>query len=765
MSLVQMLPSFNSGELSPFLDALTSLEKYRSGCRTLENFILLPYGGAVRRPGSQYLGAAKHADKRCRVVGFNFSTTTNFILEVGEEYIRFWSNGAIVESAPATPLEVATPYQENELREIQYIQINDLVYFVHPSHAPRKLSRVSDTNWTIEEIDWTWPAFLDENTEATTITPSATTGNITLTASAATFEADHVGAFFRIAHRREEAYVERVLSTGSGQSSNLEVLGDWELTTYGSWQGVLKVQRSYDAGSTWETLRTYESASAGERNVSTTGNEDKQCLLRLDWAGAGAGSSNPNARLEASDNRIYGVAQVTGFTSSTVVDATVVKPLLANTATKLWAEGAFSEKRGYPRTVTLHEQRLIFGGTRDKPLTVWGSVVDDFENFRFTANDDGAFSFSLSSNESNPINWMVSQTSLLIGTAGSEWTLAASDSGQVLSPTNVQAKPQSSFGSKYLQARLVNEVVVFTQRNGRKVRELTYSFEKDGWVAPDLTILAEHITRGELLETAFQQQPDAIFWGITGAGALIGMTYERDQNVVGWHRHSTQGEFESVATIYGDGGSDELWMSVKREVDGSTVRYIERLFPDYRQALDDEDKDSWWYLDCAKSLSFSPSPSDAMTGLSHLEGLTVDILGDGAVFPRAEVTAGGFTLSAPVSYAVIGLPFTSTLRPMKLDAQLQNGTAQGRKARIHEIVARFYKSLGGEYSTDGVTWNLIVARDVADNMDESPPAFTGDRKLVTGANYQESGDMWIRQRDPVPLVLLALIPKWNSYGE
>ena len=764
MGLVQMMPSFNSGELSPFLDALTSLEKYRAGCRLLENFILLPYGGAVRRPGTQYLGAAKNADKRCRLIGFNFSTTTNFILEVGEEYIRFWSNGAIVESAPSTPLEVATPYQESELREIQYIQINDLVYMVHPNHAPRKLSRLSDTNWTIEEIDWIWPAFLDENKEDTTITPSGTTGSITLTASAATFEASHVGAFYRIAHRREQAYVERVLAAADGNSSTLEILGDWELTTYGNWKGVLKVQRSVDGGTTWETIRTYESASVGERNVSTTGNEDKQCLLRLSWDGSASGSLNPNARLEAGDNRIYGVVQVTGFTSSTVVSATVINDLLETGATKIWAEGAFSEKQGYPRTVALHEQRLIFGGTLSKPLTVWGSVVDDFENFRFNSNDDGAFAFTLSSNESNPINWMVSQNSLLIGTAGNEWTLAASDSNQVLSPTNVQAKFQSSYGSKYLQSRLVNEVIIFTQRNGRKARELTYSFEKDGWVAPDLTILAEHITRGELAETAFQQQPDAIYWGITGAGVLIGMTYERDQNVVGWHRHSTQGEFESVATIYGDGGSDELWLSVKREVDGQTVRYIERMYPDYRQALDAEDKDSWWYLDCAKAASFG-SPSNAVTGFEHLEGMTVGVLGDGAVYPSAEVTGGGFTLQSTVTAAVIGLPFTSTLRPMKLDAQLQTGTAQGRKARIHEIVARFYKSLGGEYSTDGVLWNKIFARDIADNMDESPPAFTGDRKLVTGANYKESADMWIRQREPVPLVLLALIPKWNAYGE
>lgn len=765
MALVQMLPSFNSGELSPFLDALTSLDKYRSGCRLLENNILLPYGGAVRRPGTQYLGAAKNSNTRCRLIGFNFSTTTNFVLEVGHEYIRFWSNGAIVESSPSTPLEVATPYQEAELRQIQYIQINDLVYLVHPNHAPRKLSRLSDTSWTIAEIDWTWPAFLDENIKDTTITPSATTGSITLAASDDLFEYSHVGAFYRIAHRRDTAYVEKTLDATNGNSSNLKVLGSWELTTYGSWHGVLNVQRSYDGGTSWETIRTYESASSGERNVSTTGDEDKQALLRLVWTKAGSGTSSPNARLEAGDNRIYGVVQITAVASATSATATVINDLQANTATTLWAEGAFSEKQGYPRTVALHEQRLLFGGTLSRPLTVWGSVVDDFENFRFNSNDDGAFAFTLSSNESNPINWIVSQTSLLIGTAGNEWTLGASDSSQVLSPTNVQAKFQSSFGSKYMQARLVNEVIIFTQRNGRKARELTYSFEKDGWRAPDLTILAEHITKGELLETAFQQQPDAIYWGITGDGVLIGMTYERDQNVVGWHRHSTQGEFESVATIYGDGGSDELWMVVKREVDGSTVRYIERMYPDYRAALDDEDKDNWWYLDCAKKVEFSPSQSDAVTGFDHLEGLTVNILGDGATSPARIVESGGLTLQSPVTSAVIGLPFTSTLRPMKLDAQLQDGTAQGRRARIHEIVARFYKSLGGEFSTDGETWNIISARDIDDNMDESPPVFTGDRKLITGANYADSADLWIRQREPVPLVILALIPKWNTYGE
>lgn len=863
MAIVQLINSFNAGELSPFLSSRVDLEKYRNGCQQLQNFIILPYGGAIRRPGTEYRNAAKHADKRGRLIGFNFSTTTNFILEFGEGYIRFWSRstGQRIEkgSAPAwvtatayaagsyvtqggtiyycltahtsgtfatnlaegkwlaqTILEVPTPYTEAQLRDLQYVQINDLMYIVHPGHAPRKLSRLADDDWKFEEVPWTWPAFLDENTEATTLTarPTATTawvtsqayvvGNyvlqggivyrcliahtsgtfttdknalkwaeapslpkdiaITLTASADLFESAHVGSYWSIAHRRNTAYVEQVLNSTDGNSASLEVLGDWELTTYGRWDGRLKVERSYDSGATWETLRTYESSSEGERNVSTTGKEEKQCQLRLNWDGDAAGTSSPNARLEAGDNRIHGVVRITGFTSATSVTATVVNPLQSTTATKIWAEGAFSTKRGFPRTVALHEQRLVFGGTLYRPLTLWGSVVDDFDNFRYTTNDDGAFLFSLSANESNPIQWLMSQGALLIGTAGDEWTLGASDDAQVLSPTNVRAKRQSSYGSKYLQARIVNEVILFTQRQGRKVRELTYSFEKDGWVAPDLTVLAEHISGGEIVESAFQQQPDAIYWAITGSGGLVGMTYERDQNVVGWHRHTTQGEFESVATVYGGGGADEVWFLVRRVVDGQIVRYVERFKPDFRQTLEAEDKPAWWYLDCAKQFTFEPK-SAAVSGLAHLEGLEVSILGDGAVQPVRTVDGGAITLQREAAKALVGLSYESILSPMKLEAALQDGTAQGRPARVPRLVTRFYKSLNCEYSADGVEWDKFYFRDSSMPMGDSPPPFTGDKEVYTGANWADGAEVWLRQTSPLPLCVLAIIPKWDVGGD
>src|SRR5215217_5622056 len=151
MPASQLIPSFNAGELSPYLDARSDLEKYASGCRLLENNVILPYGGVYRRPGTEYLGAAKLTDRRCRLLGFNFSTTTRFVLEVGQLYIRFWSNGVQVLSG-GVPLEVVTPYLEAELRDIQFVQINDVMYLVHPAHAPQKLSRLADDNWTFTSI-------------------------------------------------------------------------------------------------------------------------------------------------------------------------------------------------------------------------------------------------------------------------------------------------------------------------------------------------------------------------------------------------------------------------------------------------------------------------------------------------------------------------------------------------------------------------------------------------------------------------------------
>jgi len=772
MPASQLVSSFNAGELSPYMDVRSDVEKYASGCRMLENFITLPYGGVYRRPGTEYLGKAKYADRQCRLIGFNFSTTTRFVIEMGDLYLRFWSNGVQVmnPSNPSLPLEVASPYPDGRVRQVQYVQINDVMYFTHPMHEPQKLVRNADDNWSFAPVVWDWPATLDENITNTTITPSGQTGTITLTASSSIFTSGNVGGYFVIGHRvRGNAYVEKKLNGDSGWSSTLTVFGRWEFTTFGKWNGVVTIERQINGGQ-WEAIRTYRSAELGERNVSATGTETKQCLMRINWNPAVAGTDNPNSRLEVADNRIWGFVKVTnvtippGQTSGTVATATVQSALAETLATTLWAEGAFSDRRGHARAVSLHEGRIFYAGTAYRPLSLWGSVIDDFQNFRRTSLDDGGLFYSLSAKEANAVQWMESQGELIIGTSGDEWTIGSSDADSALTPTNVRAQRQSSYGSMFLSAAIVNDVILFVQRRGRKIRELVYSFEKDGWVAPDLTVLAEHVTAGEIVEVAYQQQPDAIYWAVRGDGQLIGMTYERDQNVVGWHRHTTQGTFESVATIYGVGTGDEVWLSVRRRINGEDVRYIERFRPDFRETFDAQDKPNWWYLDCGKRYSVG-SPQATFTGLSHLEGAEVDFLADGAASPSRTVAGGSVTLQAAAERVLVGLRYESRLKPMRLEMVLQDGSSRGRIKRVHRLIASLYKSLGGQFSTDGQEWNWFYSREMSTPMDASPPVFTGDKEVHAAGDYSDSGDVLIRQNQPFPLTLLALVAKMDTYGD
>lgn len=811
MPFSQLIPSFNAGELSPYLDARPDIEKYGSGCRRLENMIVMPYGGAYRRGGTEYLGAAKYSDKSCRIIGFNFSTTTSFVIEAGELYFRFWKNGArIADPVSGDPFEVVTPYVEADLRQVQYIQINDVMFFAHPSRPIQKLSRLADDNWTMEQMAPDWPALLDENITKLTLAASATTGTgVTLTAAAPAwvtatsyskgdfamdtgiiykaasahtsaalfatdlaavkwvaydfFTSDSIGTYYQLGHDRDNATTSKVISS-TGASAAISVLGDWEFTTYGVWAASIALQRSYDNGASWSTLRgPYVGES--DRNISATGTEQSECLLRINVTSYTSRTGLPRAQLELSDSREYGFVKVATVTSGTVATADVKNDLTKTTATTFWSEGAWSKSQGYPRTVALHEQRVYFAGTKARPQSIWGSNSDDFQNFRLSANDDSGLFFSLSSQEANPIQWVTSQDQLLIGTAGDEWTLGSTTNDDPITPSNVRAARQSSYGSKYLRAMIVNDVILFVQRQGRKVRELVYQFEKDGWVAPDLTVLAEHVTTGEIVEAAFQQQPDALYWMITGAGELVGMTYERDQNVVGFHRHITDGTFESVATIYGANGPDEVWFAVKRTINGATVRYIERFKTDFREQFENENKLGWWYLDCAKRTTNSPA-SDVVTGLGHLEGKEVSILADGAVSPMRTVVGGSITLQSPAENILVGLRYDSYLQPMKMEMQLQSGSTKGSKKKVFRATVSLHKSLGGEYQGNAVSekWDHMFSRTTTDEMDSSPPVFTGDKEFPVAGNYSRAAVITIRQTQPLPLTILAITPQWEPTG-
>jgi hypothetical protein len=891
-----LVTALNAGELSPYMDARTDVEKYRTGCRQLENMIVLPYGGVYRRAGTEYLGEAKLGNKRCRLIGFNFSVTTRFVLELGDQYIRVWGNDSQVLSG-GSPLEIVSPYLEAELREIQYVQVNDIMYLAHANHAPRKLTRVSNTNWTLTAVSFKFPPVLDENITATTIASSASSGNVTLTASSSIFQSGHVPSQWALQWPRNSASIKLSIDANATSTATLDILGAWTLTTVGIWQGTIRLLRiptkemDEDGGSgftAYEVVREFK-ADDTPRNFVATGTEDERVGLKLQVAdtslnntaatitrtefnctvtsnghgyttgeqiriplseaAAPIGSQDPrtitkidantytyqsenptpsawatavtyvigtyvtNAGtvyyclvthvagtfatdlsankwvaqnpittasnvavvnisrsqakvfLESTDFNSGGTVTINTVASGTSAAATVGKWLGGViTGSTQWSEAAFSAVRGYPRAVAIHEQRLCFAGTAHQPNTVWCSKVDDFENFQLGSAADGALQFTVASSEGNRIAWMFSQKRLMIGTSGDEWTIGGADSSSPFSSTNIQAQRQSGYGSKTIRAILLNDVLLFLQRRGRKVRELTYNFERDGWVAPDLTVLSEHITEGEIAEMAFQQQPDAILWAVKGDGKLIGMSYERDQNVVAWHRHSTDGDFESVATVYGLSGSDdEVWFAVQRTIGGVSKRYIERFKADNRANFESESKPDWWYLDCAKR--YSGASTATVTGLSHLEGKSAGILADGAAQVSATVASGQVTLAKAATKVLVGLPFTSTVLPMKFDFELRDGPTRGRRKRINRATVSLYHSLGGEVSTNGTEWYWIYPRDFDDPMDASPPPFSGDAEVVVGGDYSFDGDFYLRQTLPYPLTVRALVIKLDAFGD
>jgi hypothetical protein len=512
-----------------------------------------------------------------------------------------------------------------------------------------------------------------------------------------------------------------------------------------------------------EVVREFNSLTTA-RNFTATGTETERVGLKLQIANY---ASNTNARvfLESTDFNSGGTVTINSVASGTSAGATVDKWLGSTiTGTTQWSEAAFSVVRGYPRTVTFYQQRLVFGGTLHQPNTVWASRVDDFENFQLGTKEDDSVSFTIASNEGNRINWMFAQRGLIVGTSGDEWTVSGATDGDPFSAVNISARRQASYGSKYMRAVLLNDVLLFVQRRGRKVRELTYSFEKDGWLAPDLTVLSEHVTETELVEIAFQQQPDAILWGVRGDGQMVGMSYERDQQVVAWHRHTTDGEFESVATVYGlNNDDDEVWLSVKRTIGGQTKRFIERFKPDSRAKFDAEAKDDWWYLDAAAR--YEGTPANVISGLSHLEGKTVSVLADGAAQPAAVVASGQITLGKPASTVLVGLPYVSLIQPMKFDFQTQSGPTRGLNKRINRITVSLFKSLGGEASTDGLDYYWIYPRDFDDPMDASPPVFSGDAEVVLAGNYSQNADIYLRQILPYPFTVRALVIKLDAFGD
>ena len=665
------LTNFTGGELSPRLDGRNDLAKDSTGCKTLENMVVYPHGSAARRSGTQYVAEVKDSSKETRLIPFEFSTTQTYILEFGNQYIRFYKdNGQILSGGLA--YEISSPYLEAELFDIKFAQSADVMYICHPSHAVRKLSRTGHTAWTLTTVDFQNGPFMDHNISTTTLTAGHTT---------------------------------------VGSSGNLTL-------------------------------------------SSTTGVNNDQGWLSTDVG-----------RLVHFKDGHY---KITAITSATVAVATSVVSPSSGSADTDFALGSFSDTTGHPSCVTFFEQRLVFAATLSQPQTLFFSVSGDYENmddnYHGTVADDDAIIYTIASNQVNAIRFMTATRTLIIGTAGGEFAVSGGGTDIAITPTNILIKKQSNNGAANVDALAVGNATLFLQRAKRKLRELAYNFDVDGYLAPDLTILSEHISEGGFKQLSYQQEPNQIIWCVRNDGQLIGLTYQREQEVVAWHRHIFGGSFasgnavcESVATIPTDDSEYQTWVIVKRTINGATKRYIEYI---HNLNFDETDDTSFNFLD--SQLSYDGSPVTILSGLSHLEGQTVSILADGATHPDKVVSSGEITLNRLASKVKVGLRFTSLLQTMRLDAGSQNGTSQSKTKRIYEITIRLYESLGVEVGPDLNNMERIPFRSSANLMNSGVGVFTGDKEVEFRGNYETDGFIFVRQDQPLPLTILSLYPKLQT---
>lgn len=462
----------------------------------------------------------------------------------------------------------------------------------------------------------------------------------------------------------------------------------------------------------------------------------------------------------------WGWMTITAWTSTTVVTATITRSPNAATASVDWRLGVWSTTTGFPACVTFFEDRLFFAGATNYPHRIDGSKSSDYENFApsgdtGTIADDNAIAVTLNSSDVNVIRWLVDdEKGLLCGTTGGEWLVRPSSLSEAMTPTNITAKRSTTFGSANIQPKRTGKATIYMQRAGRKVRELAYVYESDGFRSPDMTVLSEHVTKGGIIEIEYQQEPFSIVWMPRTDGQLIGMTYERDQDVIGWHRHIIGGAFgsgaavvESVAVIPTPAGTaDELWMIVKRTINGSTARYIEYM----TERFDADDSTTAFFVD--GGLTYSGIATTSITGLSHLEGSTVQVLADGAAHPDVVVTGGAITLTIASTLVHVGFGFNSNISTLRIEAGSADGTAQGKTKRIHRVAVRLYKTVGMKHGPDASTLDTVTFRKASDDANAPVPLFTGEKSFTWNNGYDTEGVMYFRQDQPLPFTLLAIMP-------
>lgn len=397
----------------------------------------------------------------------------------------------------------------------------------------------------------------------------------------------------------------------------------------------------------------------------------------------------------------------------------------------------------YPSCCTWHEDRLVFANTNSDPTTMWLSKSGDYEDFTTGVNDDDAIIVALASDQVNAIRWLSSAVYLTMGTTAGEWRMSAVDPDDPITPTNITAKRELIYGSADAAAVQIGKDMLFIQRFGKKIRKLAYNWESGGYVAPDMSVLSEHLTESGVSEIAYQKEPFSVLWAVAKDGSLLGLTYMPEHEVYAWHRHTTRGLFESVAVIPGT-VQDDLYAVVNRTNGaGGTSRFVERLTPPFNGTS------PWAVFHVDAGITYEGAAATHLTGATHLRLMPVVALADGVVRTGLTVDAiGGVTLPVAASQVHLGLAYTATLKTLRLEAQDDGGSSQGRIKRVSHAIVRVLKTPSFSIGPDDA--NML-------EVNTGVSLFTGDKKVGLKGGYNTDGYVQIRQENPLPMTIRAIM--------
>lgn len=751
--------SFVGGEFSDLAAGRVDIPRYPTGLATCQNYITLLQGPAIRRPGSRYVAPTKGAGSSVPVlIPFEFSTTQAYILEVGNRYIRMYKdNAAILETGQAiTNVTQANPAvltyggADNYTNDDE-VEITGVVGMTELNGRRFTVANVNTGANTFEL------AGLDSTAYAAYVSGGTVSRVYTLTTLLAApyltddlFELQYVQSadILFIAHQNYPP--QKITRTGH--------------TSWSS-QRIKFVDGPYLPINA-ETTTLALSGTTGAVTVtasSVVGINDDQGFLSTD-VGRDFRWKDPAGN--------WTWLSITAVTDSTHVNANISGPAAsAGTATVNWRLGLWSGTTGYPSSVAFFGDRLWFGGTPVAPQRIDGSNVGDYFNFaptsaNGTVGDANAPSFTLNSSTVNVIQWLRSdEKGLLAGTSGAEWVIRPSSQGEAITPTNISAKPSTKHGSAGVSPVQAGRATIFVQRAKRKVREMIYELDQEGFGAPDLTQIAEHITINGVKQLTYQQEPISVVWGARNDGTLIGCTYERTVETlsVGWHPHVLGGtsdangaapEVKAIAVSPSpDGSRDELWFVVKRYINGQTVHYIEYLNKIFQSGDAAEDA---LCMDCAAT--YDGAPDDTIGGLWHLEGETLSVHADGAILPDVTVTNGRVEITKPSSVVNFGYTYNSDLKTLRPDIGASDGTAMGKTKRINRLGLFLYRTGGLMFGRDFDNLNEMIFRLASDPTNEAVPLFTGIKSEPFDGDYDMNAQVCIRQNSPLPGAILGIYP-------